>query len=576
MITFLQPLQAQTVGDVVWVQIEAQPSLGEGLARAQDYATRLEDVNGFSLGTGWYAVALGPYLRADADQVLRVYRTEGLIPRDSYIAFSNTYAEQFYPSGADLLRRGAALSVPPVPALPEATEPSAETLVPLAPAESDPETLTEARLNERLLTREQRQQIQIALQDAGFYNATIDGAFGRGTRASMEAWQRANGFAPTGVLTTLQRAALIAQYNAVLDGLDLQLIRDAAAGIEMKLPMGVVAFERNDAPFAQYAARGEFAATVLLISQNGDADALAGLYDVMQSLEIVPLEGPRSLSGDGFSIVGRNAKIVSETKVGLLDGQIKGFTLIWPAGDETRRTRLMAEMEASFTRLDGVLEPASGAGADQQIDLIAGLQVRQPLTSRSGFYVDTRGSVVTTADAVQSCTRILLDDVVEARLSKIDLASGLALLEPTTQIAPPGVAHFGSDVPRLQSQVAVAGYSYGGRLNAPSMTFGVLEELRGLQGEADVKRLSLTSLPGDAGGPVFDDAGNVIGMLLSRSESDRRLPADVSFALAGGRIADILRAAGLRVEPAGQSAATAPEDITARGLDMTVLVTCWE
>ena len=573
MIAFLQPLQAQTAGDVVWVQIEAQPSLGEGLARAQDYAGRLEDVNGFALGNGWYAVALGPYLRADADQVLRVYRAEGLIPRDSYIAFSGAYAEQFFPEGADVLRLGTALAVPNAPAAPEPTEAAPE---PLVSAGSDPETLAEARLSERLLSLEQRQEIQIALQDAGFYNSTIDGAFGRGTRASMEAWQSANGMAPTGVLTTAQRAALIAQYNAILDGLDLAIVRDTEAGIALQLPTGVVGFDRYEAPFARYEPNGDLPARVLLISQTGDADTLAGLYDILQSLEIVPLDGPRSLSGDGFSILGRNAEIVSETKVSLLEGQIKGFTLIWPAGDETRRTRLLAEMEASFTRLEGVLEPAPDAGADQQIDLIAGLRVRQPLTSRSGFYVDASGTVVTTADAVQSCTRILLDNAVEARTRAVDAANGLALLEPVTRIAPPGVARFGSQVPRLQSEVAVAGFSYGGRLNAPSMTFGVLEELRGLQGETGVKRLSLNALPGDAGGPVLDEGGNVIGMLLSRPEGDRRLPQDVSFALAGGVIADVLRAAGLRVDQADETAALAPEDITERGLGMTVLVTCWE
>ena len=32
---------------------------------------------------------------------------------------------------------------------------------------------------------------------------------------------------------------------------------------------------------------------VLLISQSGDQGTLFGLYDIMQTLEIVPMEGPR-------------------------------------------------------------------------------------------------------------------------------------------------------------------------------------------------------------------------------------------------------------------------------------------
>ena len=81
----LRPAYAQ---DAAWVQIEAQPSLNAAEARARDYAGNLPDVNGFSLGGGWYAVALGPYTAEDAETVLRGYRREGRIPRDSFIAFS--------------------------------------------------------------------------------------------------------------------------------------------------------------------------------------------------------------------------------------------------------------------------------------------------------------------------------------------------------------------------------------------------------------------------------------------------------------------------------------------------------
>lgn len=567
-VAFLHVAQAQTAEDVVWVQIEAQPNLEDALTRVQVYAQTLEDVNGFALGRGWYAIALGPYAPQVAEQVLRSFRAEGRIPRDSYIALSRTYGEQFYPQGADILRQGTVAAPPPVATAPQpqATE----------PREVDPETPAQARLSERLLSPEQRREVQIALKDAGFYNATVDGAFGQGTRNSMVAWQRANGFDATGILTTAQRAALMRQFNALLEGLELATVRDTEAGIEMTLPTGVVTFDRYEAPFAEYRASGDLPARVLLISQEGTSETLAGLYDILQTLEIVPLDGPRSLSSEGFTLVGQNDKIVSETRVSLIGGQIKGFMLIWPAQDEARRTRLLSEMASSFVNLEGVLDAGPGATVPQDIDLVSGLRVRQPLTSRSGFYVDAGGSVVTTADAVQSCTRILLDETVEAQLSTVDAGRGLAILRPATRIAPPGIASFRSDLPRLQSDVAVAGYSYGGVLNAPSMTFGTLEDLRGLSGETDVKRLALTSLPGDAGGPVFDDTGQVIGMLLPRGDSDRQLPDDVSFALAGAVIAESLRSAGLSVQKGTQTAALDPEDIARRGLGMTVLVTCWE
>ena len=89
-------------GDVVYIQIEAQPSLNEAEARLRDYAGGLRDVNGFSLGGGWYGIALGPYDPEDAAEQLRNLRAAGLIPRDSYLAAAGEYGRQFWPVGAGI------------------------------------------------------------------------------------------------------------------------------------------------------------------------------------------------------------------------------------------------------------------------------------------------------------------------------------------------------------------------------------------------------------------------------------------------------------------------------------------
>ena len=63
-----QSLNQTTAQDVVWVQIEAHPSLVTAQQRAQDFAGQLADVNGFSLGGSWYGIVLGPYTREDANR----------------------------------------------------------------------------------------------------------------------------------------------------------------------------------------------------------------------------------------------------------------------------------------------------------------------------------------------------------------------------------------------------------------------------------------------------------------------------------------------------------------------------
>lgn len=578
--TFFLGLTAASAQQSVWVQIEAQPSLNQARESIRGYAETIQDVNGFSIGGGWYAIALGPYDPDEAAAILRNLRAGGFIPRDSYIAQSSDYQQQFWPVGANLLNR-AALEVPqeetaqaePV-AEPE-PQPEPEPVVEPEPEPAD-ETVREARASEALLSTEERAGLQVALRWAGYYGGAIDAAFGPGTRGSMARWQEDNNFEATGVLTTRQRAELLRQYNAVLAGLDLRLVQDTGAGIEIKIPTGVVAFKKYEPPFAHYNATGDIDARVLLISQPGDRNTLTGLYDIMQTLEIVPEDGPRTIDGDAFTLIGESAFLISHTQAWLRNGEIKGFSLIWPAGDEERRTRLLGEMQESFARLDGILDPAAGASSEQSIDLVSGLEVRKPLLSRSGFYVDRSGTVVTTAEVVSGCGKITIDEDYEAELVTTNEELGIAVLRPLSPLAPMSVAAFQQAAPLLQSDVAVAGYSYGGILGAPTLTFGQLADVRGLNGEKELKRLALRPLDGDAGGPVVDAGGAVLGMLLPAKQGGRQLPEGVSFAADADTIRQVLEQAGVTPASITGGEQIPPETLTDRAAGMTVLVSCWE
>ncbi|MES0825246.1 serine protease [Ruegeria sp. SCP11] len=553
----------------VWVQVEAQPSLREAQERAQVYANALPDVNGFRLNSGWYAIVIGPYLRSDAEQVLRVYRAEGQIPADSYIAFSSSLGQQFWPVGANILNRGVV--TPPVENTPQ-PEPSISGLTP----EPSDETRSQALQSERLLTAQERRDLQTALQAAGFYNATIDGAFGQGTRRSMGDWQRFNGFDATGVLTTAQRKALMEDYNAPLISVGMERYSDPQAGIDLDLPLGVVGFDRYEAPFAHFNSTNDLNAQVLLISQEGDKATLRALYEVMQSLEIVPLGGPRELRGDRFTLEGRGNGIVSYTEAALSDGRIKGFTLVWPEGDEARRARVLAAIKASFRTNDAVLDAGAGADAEQGIDLVSGLQVRKPRLSRSGFFTDANGTVLTVSEAANSCSRITLDGDQELQVAWSDADLGVAVLRPSRSLAPISIAEFSADNPRIQSEVAVSGFSYQGALGAPTLTFGQISDVRGLNGEDGVKRLALAAQPGDAGGPVFDDAGQVVGMLLPAPSDGRTLPASVSLAATVERLNTVLEKAGVSGQSSQSTAEISPNELSRRANGMTVLVHCWD
>ncbi|MEL6609582.1 MAG: trypsin-like peptidase domain-containing protein [Pseudomonadota bacterium] len=567
------PLWAQ---ETVWIQIEAQPSLRAAEDRVRVYAAQLPDVAGFQVSQRWYAVALGPYTRPDAQQQLNRLRGFGQIPRDSFLTESATFRRQFWPIGANDL--AAAPLILPDPATPGAQDETAQAETPSAPAPIAPdETLREARASEARLTRDEKRALQTALQWAGFYNAAIDGAYGRGTRRAMTDWQAANGYEETGVLTTLQRAALLQDYNSILDGLGLRQVAEAQAGISIQLPMDVVAFEGYEPPFAHYKPTGDLPVQVALISQDGSRDRFAGLYSVLQTLDLVPTEGDRSLRRDSFVIEGIDATRATRIEMSYASGAMKGFMLVWPAGDEKRRARVLDEMRASLQLLPGTLDPAIAPPDEtQEPDLLSGLEIRKPENTTSGFYIDGAGTVLTSASALDSCGRVSIAPDVDADIQLVDAALDLAVLRPRNSLSPLDFARFQALVPRLKDEVAVAGFSYGGELGAPTLTLGAVEDLRGLDGDDRVKRLKLRAQPGDSGGPVLDRSGAVLGLLQTPPASDAQvLPADVRFAADVDTIRAALTQQGIAITEVDTLGVLDPVELSDLARDITVLVQCW-
>lgn len=611
------PLRAQ---ERYWLQIEAQPGLADAEDRARAYAALFPDVAGFATGTGWYAIALGPYLDRElaASQLARL-RREGLIPRDSFVADGTAFDAPFWPAGAaaplpEVAAPEIAAAEPEAPAEPPA-EPVAEPLAAAEPAtppatvaEADPlpvppteavpaetaeaapteaapvpaapveETADEARASEAALSAEDRQTLQTALQWFGFYNARIDGAFGPGTRRSMADWQTANGLEPTGILTTRQRDQLLTAWRAEEAALGLQTITQAEAGIEITLPTALVEFDHFEPPFVHYRAKAGSGVKVVLISQPGDQAALYGLYDVLQTLADVPLQGERSRSERSFTIDANNGAVASHTYAELSKGLIKGYMLVWRPQDELKIARARDAMQASFRSVgDKALDPGLVPMSDEsRRGLLSGLEIRRPELSRTGFFVDAEGATLTTREVVEGCNRITLDLRHEADVVFSDAPTGLALLRPKTRLAPPAVAEFLSGQPRSGQEIAVSGYSYEDTLPAPTLSFGQLEDIKGLDGETGIARLSIRVLAGDAGGPVLDASGAVLGMLLPRDTTGtRRLPDDVSYALQTATVAARLSTAGIVPRAASSGGALAPEDLNRRAEGMTVLVSCW-
>lgn len=223
--------------------------------------------------------------------------------------------------------------------------------------------------------------------------------------------------------------------------------------------------------------------------------------------------------------------------------------------------------------------PPDGRGADvppvAPRDLQPGQTIPGPARFRSGFFVDAQGTVVTTAEALSGCTRVTIDEAYSVNVHLLDEAAGIAVITPQTPLVPLAFARFASNEPQVDTVVRVAGFSYQNTLTRPAITLGQLGSMAPLNGENSLHHLVAQVRPGDAGGPVFDETGAVIGMLLPRpGDPEGQVPDETNFALSASAVMQALERADRRAAFSQHNTAISTQELLRISADLTVLVSC--
>ena len=572
---------ASAAQDMRWIQIEAQPSLLEAETRARIYAQEFPDTQAHSIGSGWYAITLGPLPEDEADLRMSQLRARAAIPRDSFLATGANYRQRIYPIGPAPAAVTAAQTFEAEVIQEEATQVSVvETAESAAPEQASPEqsitvpdeTLSEARESEGLLSPDEKMDLQRYLQWAGYYNSTIDASFGRGTRRSMAAWQTDNGHEDTGVLTTAQREKLRAQYFAIFAGLGLETHRDLEAGISIDLPKEVVAFDAYAAPLAHFKSQDASSpAQIFLISAAGNRGDLAAIYGVLPTLSIVPMNIEKSLNKDRFVITGAGTSTLAFITASHKGGEIKGFGLIWPNQNEEQFDRLVAHMRKSFETFPGTLGPSlSVAINDPETEF--GVAIRKPAFVKSAVFVSDQGHAMTDTSNLENCSALTIGGTYDAEIIARS-ETGAGLLSPKSEFNPISYAKLGNAV-RKGDKTFLSSYPYGGRLGLASVTQATVMETTDLSGNAEKFRLDFLAEPGDLGGAVLDQSGNLTGILVSRDDTGRVLPNNVNFAAATDALASMMQSAGLRLRT-GKTNRLDDVALIASAQNILTPIECW-
>lgn len=205
-------------------------------------------------------------------------------------------------------------------------------------------------------------------------------------------------------------------------------------------------------------------------------------------------------------------------------------------------------------------------------------------TSGSGIVVSRDGHILTNQHVVRECDSYQVIDntsrILKASLQAVDVAKDLALLTVEERFA--SVAPVRKEAaPKLGEAVTVVGYPLVGVLGTrPTVGFGHISSTVGVRGNPTQMQISVPIQRGASGGPVLDQAGNVIGVVVSKldalkvAERMGDLPQNVNFAIRGEVVRSFLEAQNINFTASEDSAKLENTDIASRGAAVTVRVRC--
>jgi TPR repeat protein len=214
-------------------------------------------------------------------------------------------------------------------------------------------------------------------------------------------------------------------------------------------------------------------------------------------------------------------------------------------GDEGAK-KLVALLEDEMTReqiAEGQrvarnFKPREAPPAEGSISNEAILKTR-PESSGSGFFITADGFLVTNEHVVKDAVQIRLvtsTGLNEAKVVKVDPANDVALLKAEGSFAALPVA--ASRTAHLGSTVATVGFPNVGLQGfSPKFARGEIASLSGPQDDARYFQISVPVQPGNSGGALVDERGNVVGVVSAALSAKAALatsgslPQNVNYAV---------------------------------------------
>ena len=201
--------------------------------------------------------------------------------------------------------------------------------------------------------------------------------------------------------------------------------------------------------------------------------------------------------------------------------------------------------------------------------------------SGSGFAVSSDGYVITNNHVIEGCQEVAIHingEAIPVTVVTYDLQNDLALLKG--DFTPQTVFALSSDQPELLQDVYVAGYPFGNAISSSiKATKGIVSSLTGIGNNFSNIQIDAALQPGNSGGPILDEKGNVIGVAVSKLDAAYMLknygeiPENTNFGIKASVVRSVLDSNGVS-SPASSNAEITKSELGAMISGGTFYVSC--
>jgi S1-C subfamily serine protease len=195
--------------------------------------------------------------------------------------------------------------------------------------------------------------------------------------------------------------------------------------------------------------------------------------------------------------------------------------------------RMTSDQIAEAQRLSREFKPHDGSTADNFPTS------DNPNATGTGFFLTEDGYLISNHHVVKNAAKVRLltsAGMVDAKVVQVDAANDLALLKATGRFAALPVAS--SRAVRLGNTVATVGFPNVGLQGfSPKLAKGEIAALAGAGDDARYFQISVPVQPGNSGGALVDERGNVVGVVSAKLSAQAALatsgalPENVNYAV---------------------------------------------